>query len=271
MDTNLNAETTTSPVRQGAVNGLAVLGFIALVAAGVWLALYSTRYVPAVVSRIGSAAVYIGSVFNSADGNSSLSVVPTTTPATTLIFGTPTAPMGTPTAPAAGSANTTGTTQTTSASKPATATNAPTGEKTTTASPVNGTATAEPAKLSGLGDLAVSVTTTGYLTTTSTDSFVASTTVPHGDNPAVRFTIKNVGTNYSGTWTFTASIPTYPAFTFTSQPQQSLAPGDSIDYTLGFNQATQGTNQVIKVTIAPGTADSNASNNSATAAVNVLP
>jgi hypothetical protein len=108
------------------------------------------------------------------------------------------------------------------------------------------------------------------MTTNTTDSFVASTTVPHGDNAAVRFTIKNVGTNYSGTWTFQATIPTYPAYTFISPPQQTLAPGDSIDYTLGFNQATPGTNQVITVTVSPGTADSNANNNKAAAAETIL-
>ena len=255
MNTNMNTQTAVSPARGAAVNGLAVVGFIALVAAGLWLAIYSTRFVPGVVSRIGTAAVYIGSVFNPAP-NSSLSVVPTPTASTTISFGDGST---TPTTAA-----------TTTPSKPVvTKPAAPSaGTKTTTTITVG--TTTQPVAYSGLGDLAVNLDTTGYLTTNTTDSFVASTTVPHGDNAAVRFTIKNVGTNWSGTWTFSASIPTYPAYTFVSQPQQSLAPGDSIDYTLGFNQATTGTNQVITVTIAPSTADSNTLNNSATAGLTIL-
>ena len=55
-----------TPARQAIINGLAVFGFIALIATGIWLAVYSTRFVPAVVSRVGGAAVYLGSVLTPA-------------------------------------------------------------------------------------------------------------------------------------------------------------------------------------------------------------
>jgi hypothetical protein len=245
----MNTQIQVSPARHPAVTSLAIVGFVAIVIAGLWLAVYSTRFVPGVVNRIGSAAVYIGSVFTPAPNSNNLSVVPTPTASTTISFGT---------APA------TSTTQTsTTKPKPTSTGN---GEKTSTVIKVG---TTTPATLTGLGDLAVNVDTTGYMTTNTTDSFVASTTVPHGDNAAVRFTIKNVGTNWSGTWTFSASIPTYPAYTYTSQPQQSLAPGDSIDYTLGFNQANVGSNKIITISINPGVSDSNAANNTTSAAVTV--
>lgn len=254
MNTNMNTETAASPERPAATSGLAVVGFVALIIAGLWLALYSTRFVPGVVNRIGSAAVYLGSVFSPAPG-STVSVVPTPAASTTIPFGT------------------TGTTPTTSTTVTPTKTSAKpkpvAGVGTNTTTYEIGTTKA--AALSGLADLAVTIDTTGYLTSASTSSFVASTTVPHGDNAAVRFTIKNVGTNWSGTWTFSASVPTYPTYTYTSQPQQSLAPGDSIDYTLGFNQAISGTSKVITVTINPGVSDSNKSNNSAAAAETILP
>jgi hypothetical protein len=116
----------------------------------------------------------------------------------------------------------------------------------------------------------VKVVTTGYLTAASTDAFVASTTVPYGDRPAVHFKVTNIGTNWSGTWTFNASIPTRPAYTFHSPVQQSLAPGDSIDYTLGFDQAITGPDQVITITIDPVGSDSNTNNNSTSAGMTVL-
>lgn len=246
----MNTQTQVSPARHPAVTSLAIVGFVAIVIAGLWLAVYSTRFVPGVVNRIGSAAVYIGSVFTPAPNSNNLSVVPTPTASTTISFGT---------APATSTAQTTTSTQPKSVTTSA-------GHKTITVYKVGSTT---PATLTGLGDLAVNIDTTGYMTTNTTDSFVASTTVPHGDNAAVRFTIKNVGTNWSGTWTFSASIPTYPAYTYTSQPQQSLAPGDSIDYTLGFNQANVGSNKIITISINPGVSDSNATNNTTSAAVTV--
>ena len=42
---------------------LLLWGFVILVGAGIWLAVYSTRYVPTVVNRISAAAVYFGSLF----------------------------------------------------------------------------------------------------------------------------------------------------------------------------------------------------------------
>ena len=245
MDTN----PTTSLGRQRTINGFAVVGFIALVTAGVWLAIYSTRFVPTVVNRIGSAAVYLGSVFTPAS-KSSLSVVPTPTASTTIPFGDATTT----------STDTTSTTQTSPATKSV-------GEKTSDTYQIAGTPAVSP---SGLADLAVSIDAIGYLTTDSTDSFFASSSVPYGNRPAIRFTVKNIGTNWSGTWSFSASIPTFPAYTFHSPVQQSLAPGDSIDYTLGFDRAITGPNQTISVTIDAGAADSNTNNNSVSASVTVL-
>ena len=54
--------------------------------------------------------------------------------------------------------------------------------------------------------------------------------------------IENDGTNIvPGGWTFNASLPINGTYTFASQPQQALYPGDKIAYTLSFagtNQAT---------------------------------
>ena len=249
MDTNhLHTQT-----RQAAINGLAVVGFIALVAAGIWLAVYSTRFVPVVVNNLGAAAVYLGQVFNRGD-DPTLSVVPTPSASTTIPFDTATT--STDTAP----------TPTPSPSKPV-ATSA--GTKTSGTYPISGTA---PAVLSGLPDLTITVSALGYLTTTSADSFVAASSVPDGERPAITFTVKNIGANWSGTWRFKASLPTRTSFTFESQPQQSLAPGDSIDYTLGFDRADAGTAQPISVVVNSDNTvtESNTNNNRISLTITIL-
>lgn len=54
---------TDTPIRRMVANGAAVVGFVSLVIAGMWLAVYSTRFVPTVVNGAGAAAVYLGSIF----------------------------------------------------------------------------------------------------------------------------------------------------------------------------------------------------------------
>ncbi|MEK7515838.1 MAG: hypothetical protein AAB555_02845, partial [Patescibacteria group bacterium] len=179
----MNTEQTMAPSRQAAINGLAVVGFVALVAAGIWLAIYSTRFVPTVVNRIGSAAVYLGSVFTPAD-EPALSVVPNPTASTTISFGN-----------ASSTVSTNTTSKVTAPAKPKPAATTP-GEKTDGTYQIGGTANV----LSGLPDFSITIVAVGYLATTSADSFVATSTVPSGSRSAVKFTIKNVGTNVSGQW-----------------------------------------------------------------------
>ena len=237
--------------RRAAINGLAAVGFLALVGAGMWLAVYSARFVPGALARVGSAAVSLGAVFVPAPAG--IAVVPTAS-STMITFGngTTTTP-SLPVAPA----------------KTPTATPTNPGSRTTTDYQIAGTATPV---LSGLPDLVTSITAVGYLTSTSTDSFVPATTVPKGSIAAVQFTIKNVGTNSTGAWRFSASIPTLSAYIFQSTPQQSLNPGESIDYTLGFDQATAGSNKMISVTANPDKTvlESNMNNDSASATVTIL-
>lgn len=249
----------TSASRQTVINGLAVAGFIALVALGIWLAVYSTRFVPSVIGSIGAAAVSLGSVFNRAP-DSSLTVIPTAS--TTIPFGND--------EPASTTVATTTPVATTITPKPAAPVAPSAGSQTTGVYPI-GTTTA-PGTAYGLPDLIVNITATGYLLSASADSFVASTTVPSGARPAVRFSIKNIGTNVTGSWRFSASIPTQTAYIFQSQPQQTLGPGDSIDYTLGFDQANRGYNQMISISanFDRAVGESVTTNNSASATVTIL-
>ena len=255
----MNTFGNTPATRSVAATGLAVLGFVALVAAGMWLAVYSSRYVPAVVNGAGSAAVYLGSVFTRS--TASLSVVPTPIASSTI---------------SSTVASSTAATTTTPQVKPVTQTPGP---KMGGTYLIGGTGIAP--TLTGLPDLITTVNAIGYLPTTSADSFIATTTVPAGSRPAVSFTIKNVGTNTTGAWCFSASIPTQTAYIYQSQPQQSLNPGDSIDYTLGFDQANKGSGLTISIsanianpsntaTCAQTIAESDANNNSASATITIL-
>jgi hypothetical protein len=241
---------TNLQVRRTAITGLAVVGFIALVAAGIWLAVYSTRFVPKVVNGFGEAAVYLGSILIP-NHTSGLSVVPTPTASTTISFG---------------ATDATSTSATSTAPKQIATT---AGTETSGTYQINGTSAPV---LSGLSDLIVHINAIGYLSTDSTNSFISSATVPAGSRPAVSFTIKNIGTNASGQWRFSASIPTQTGYIYQSQLQQSLNPGDSIDYILGFDQANVGANKTVSITanFDHAIAESNTNNDSASVTMTIL-
>ena len=249
----MNETVNNGPNRAKVVHTLAVVGFIALIGSGMALAVYSTRYVPDVVTRLGGAAGYLGSVFTPAEP-SSLSVVPTAS-STIISFGETPVP-------------TTTTTVTPTESK-----SAPTaGERTNQTIQISGATT--PSPLNGLPDLVTTIDSVGYLTTTSAsaESFVASSTVPSGAAPAFHFTIKNIGTNSTGAWRWSASIPTSSAYLQESQPQMSLKPGESIEYWLGFDHAAANKGlQTISVTANFDKAikESNSDNNTVSANVTI--
>lgn len=250
----MDSTETYSDTRQAALTGLAVVGFVALVSAGIWLAVYSSRYIPVAVNRVGAAAVYLGSLFTPAPGPG-LSVIPNAT--TTLPFGGATS------------------TPTTTPTKTQPKTHTPTPVQTTAGNETSGvfpigTSTPASPTLYGLPDLSVTVDAIGYLSTTSATSFIRSSTVPHGSRPAITFTVKNVGTNVSKVWNFTAQIPTQTAYVYTSPNQQALNPGDSIQYTLGFDQATPGSAQKISIHVNPNGSDANATNNDISATLTIL-
>lgn len=232
--------TSSTPARHAAVNALAIIGFIVLVMVGMLLAVYAARFVPAAVSRIGGAAVYLSSVFVSPDEDPGLVVVPpeevipfpeaTTTPVVTTPVTTPTP---TPVA----------------------------GTPVTTVVPITGTRV--PVTPYGLADLAIESFTTGYLTSSNTSSFVASDTVPDGKRGAFKFSVVNKGTNVADRFKFEAELPTDRAYTYHSSFQPVLNPGERIDYVLGFDRTKEGNNRTIVVTIDSGNdvRESNENNN----------
>ncbi len=75
------------------------------------------------------------------------------------------------------------------------------------------------------------------------------TSIRSGAQVPLQFVVENVGTNVvPANWTFTASLPYTPVYTYTSPAQQALYPGDKVVYTLTYtaqlpaNQFTGGGN-----------------------------
>ena len=79
---------------------------------------------------------------------------------------------------------------------------------------------------------------------------------------AVSFDIANVGGTSSGTYSFTANLPTQSGYTYASPAQASLAPGSHVLNTLRFTEAQSGT-----VSISVNASDANKSNNYASQSI----
>jgi hypothetical protein len=244
-----------NPDRRAAVNALAIVGFIALLIIGIGLAIYSARFVPNIASRFGGAAVSLSSIFKKSE-DPALEVVTATT---TLPFEGVTATTTTAVA--------TSTEATTTPVKHTGGTGSAGGQSTTVTTVVT-----TPVTPYGNPDLAVIITDVGYLSTNgNTSTFVHSTNVPFGKTGAVKFTVTNAGTNVASNWSFNVDVPTSPSQNFASQIQSSLAPGDSIDYTLGFDRGSAGTNRVITVAVDRNNVviESNENNNIASRSIDI--
>lgn len=233
METTTIRTTNGGGARRAAVNALAIVGFIVLLFIGMALAIYAARFIPAAVSNIGSAAVYLSSqVFPSEDEGDLV-----------VVDDTETVPFGDD--------------ETVATSTPATTTSPTTGTGGTVTNPRPGTPTTVvvpvqvPASTNyyGLPDLVVENVVTGYLNTSDTSSFRTSDEVPDGKRGAVKFTVINRGTNVSGRFEFEVKLPTTRGYTYSSRSQQSLRPGERIEYVLGFDQTREGQNRTISIAV----------------------
>ncbi len=60
--------------------------------------------------------------------------------------------------------------------------------------------------------------------------------LPSNKRGAIKFVVENIGTKLSGTWAFEAALPTSPSYTYKSAKQDSLYPGDKIEFIIGFDK-----------------------------------
>lgn len=158
--------TTTEPGsaaagKKAALNGFAIVGFGALIVAGIFLAIYAARYVPEALSRLSSAVILSSDGGN--DGAPATTTPSTTKPAATA---TTTKPVTTPTTPVIYTTPTRVVTQT-------------------------------GPKLYGLPDLTLINVEGGYM---RGSTFIEDDNVPDGRDAALRFTVRNSGTNIASGW-----------------------------------------------------------------------
>ena len=234
----VSTTTTRTIRRRAAVQALAIVGFITLIVLGIMLAIYTARFVPEAVSRVGSAAVYLAEVFTPAD-DEGLTVVPqipfeenpivatstaTTTPPATPGFIAPAVP--------------------------------------TTPAP---TLPAQPTYF-GLADLSVQITAVGYLRNNNDiNSFVATNDIPDDRDGLVKFTVSNRGTNQSGTYEIEIKIKTGSATDTDTGDGFNLRPGAAVSSYATFDANRRG-DVDITLTVDSGNdvSDSNEGNNTAT-------
>ena len=128
--------------------------------------------------------------------------------------------------------------------------NITTGPRQDNVYPIGGGNTGVPHGSGNKPDLQVTIISTGIVDRT-TNAYSVVSPIRTSDRGAVRFSVENVGGVSSGSWTFAAVLPTIPLFTFNSESQRPLNPGDRIEFTLGFDSAELGTNKRLVINADP--------------------
>ena len=99
---------------------------------------------------------------------------------------------------------------------------------------------------SGPADLVVNLIATGVLN--NSNQFITGRTAQVGEKVGIRFEIVNRGSKNTGTWNWGATLPVPPPQNiYSGWNQVSLAPGDGIEFTLGYQRTNPEQNQIIIV------------------------
>lgn len=91
-------------------------------------------------------------------------------------------------------------------------------------------------------DLVVKIIDIGVLG--SNNQFYYDNSLNDNDTIAVRFEVQNVGGSHTGNWRFTVDMPTEDNNLFESNNQSSLSPGETRQFTIGFDNPDTGSNNV---------------------------
>jgi len=204
--------TGTDEKKKTTRESVAIIGFIVIAILGMAIAVYAARFVPSAISGLAGAGAYVSNLFILEDGTNDPVIVDEP------VVDEPVTPEPVTPEP-----------------DPVPPTPAPT-------KPV------APAYY-GLSDLTVNITTVGYCTTGAQNSLVPSNTVPRGARyGGVRFTVTNIGTNFSGTWAYeveTAASPSESIERFGS----TIAPGGIAIGTVCFPRGTRENDGEVTVTV----------------------
>ncbi len=146
------------------------------------------------------------------------------------------------------------------------------GTPTTVTIPIVTSPTSDP---NGEADLSIRIIAVGLVDKNS-GSFSERNEIPK-DLPsnkrgAIKFEIENKGTKKTGDdWNFSAKLPTSPSYTYTSQSQQDLYPGDKIEFIIGFDKLVNKDEASYTITVDPKDEidESNEKNNSITRTIEI--
>mgnify|MGYP001607333246 FL=1 len=86
----------------------------------------------------------------------------------------------------------------------------------------------------GVIDLLPRILEVGFVDKNTT-VFTASSSPSADLRIAVKFEVINDGTKASGSWSFSAVLPTMPLYIYSSDTQQPLLPGEKIEFVIGFD------------------------------------
>ena len=214
----MTAPHDTHTTEKATMNGLAIIGFIGLVIAGMLLAVYAARYVPGALSRL-SSAVYLSSD-KTDTGTTDTNEDPTPEPEAPVVVPDTSSDDHTDTPSTGGPQYV--------APKPT-----PTYTYTTT--------TEKP--LSGRADLALSGVRVGYF---RGSTFVEDDQVPDGRDMALKFTVRNGGTNKASGWGIRVKVEGERTATGAGG---LLYPDGSQTFTLRVTNPEAGSNREISIEV----------------------
>lgn len=121
-------------------------------------------------------------------------------------------------------------------------------------------------------DLELTILATGILDRSRNREFVERDEVDGNDTVAVKFQVKNIGTKSSGEWWYRAELPTDSGFTYDSEEQLELKPGERMEFVLAFTdiEDDRGTAEVeIEIDPSRDLDESSRSNNRETVEIDV--
>lgn len=132
------------------------------------------------------------------------------------------------------------------------------GPSTTQTYPIGGSGGVTASNPNGYVDLTARILEVGIVDK-NTGAFIASSTPSRNAiatssgqyRLAVRFAVENDGTKTAPQFDFNAVLPTLPSAIFSSPTQQELAPGDRIEFTLGFDSFNASGTGVFTVNVDP--------------------
>ncbi|MEO8638001.1 MAG: CARDB domain-containing protein [Candidatus Taylorbacteria bacterium] len=101
----------------------------------------------------------------------------------------------------------------------------------------------------GRPDLSIRILATG--TVNSRNQFIEQSAIDSNERAAVRFEVQNIGTKGSGIWRFESELPTQRSYTFRSDLEPTLFPGDKIEFTLAFDEFENTSNLRFTIQVDP--------------------